>query len=77
MIKDNKGIFTAASELYHRLVETKEIDAREAKAGASLLSVMQKSLMIDYFKHKEDIGELSIEQPKKIEPSNSSFVKRP
>lgn len=62
MVKNNKDVRKAASELYHRLFETKEITVQEAKTGAALLSVIQKSFMIDILKEKNQIPELDSEE---------------
>lgn len=72
MLKTNKDIFRASAELYHRLIETKEIDIKEAKAGAALLSVCQKSLMIE-------IMEINMGKTLQIEAEKEEgkmFVKR-
>jgi hypothetical protein len=47
MVNNNIDVRKAASELYHRLVETKEITNNDAKAAVGVLSVIQKSFMID------------------------------
>lgn len=62
MINNNVDVRKAASELYERLIVTGELDVKQAKAAASLLSVIQKSFMIDLMKSKMCIDFLESEE---------------
>lgn len=64
MIKTNKDIFEAGSELYHRLIETKEITEQHAIAGAKILTVLQRSILLDILKTRMEVGVLPIEEKK-------------
>lgn len=75
MIKNNKDIFKEASELYHRFVETKEITVNEAKTGAAILAVCQKSIMIDIIEAKMTGSILEISNSSEIK-EGKMFVKK-
>lgn len=74
MIKNNKDIFKEAAELYHRFVETKEVSVNEAKAGAAILAVCQKSILIDIMEAKMGKGMLEISNPGEVE--GKMFIKK-
>lgn len=74
MVKSNSDVRKAASELYHRLFETKEITVQEAKTGAQILSVIQKSFMIDILKERTQIHELPSEDLGEI--TKKPYIKR-
>ena len=74
MIKNNLDVAKAAAEAYHQLTITGEIDVNGAKARAALLSVIQKSYMIDAIKYKLGLEMLPSEEasPNK----GNGYVKR-
>jgi hypothetical protein len=73
MVNNNIDVRKAASELYHRLVETKEITNNDAKAAVGVLSVIQKSFMIDIMKQRSNIELLDSEESKE---KGKMFVKK-
>jgi hypothetical protein len=75
MINNNADIFKQASELFHRRIQTREIeDETEVRDGVALLVTMQKSLVIDIMKLKLGVEYLPSES--KTISNGKMFVKK-
>lgn len=74
MVNNNIDVRKAASELFHRLIETKEIDYKEANAGANLLGVIHRSFLIDIQKANLGASLLPSEDPSNTK--GAMFVKK-
>jgi hypothetical protein len=74
MVNNNIDVRKAASELYHRLVETKEIEFKEANAAANILGVIHRSFLIDIQKANLGINLLPSEDT--TDTKGSMFVKK-